>query len=80
MLFRVHRIPSTAFTLNVPYVRRKLSTGHLTAATQLPRRMIVDEKDIEEAFLKGSGPGGQKIVRQVLGWSPMVVLSINRFL
>ena len=63
MLFRVHRTLSTAFTLTVPFVRRKLSTSHVTAATQLPRRMIVDEKDIEEAFLKGSGPGGQKIVR-----------------
>jgi hypothetical protein len=30
---------------------------------QLPPRPRVDEADIEEAFVKGSGPGGQKIVR-----------------
>ena len=65
MLFRVHRTPSTAFTLTLHLVRRKLSISHVTAATQLPRRMILNEKDIEEAFLKGSGPGGQKIVRYV---------------
>lgn len=28
----------------------------------LPPRPVIDEGDIEEAFLKGSGPGGQKIV------------------
>ena len=30
--------------------------------TQLPPRPTVDEAEIEESFLKGSGPGGQKIV------------------
>ncbi|KAK0512572.1 hypothetical protein JMJ35_004589 [Cladonia borealis] len=61
MLFRVHRTPSTALKHTVHLVRKKLSTSHVTAATQLPRRLTVNEKDIEEAFLKGSGPGGQKI-------------------
>ncbi|KAF2083887.1 hypothetical protein K490DRAFT_21891, partial [Saccharata proteae CBS 121410] len=27
----------------------------------LPPRPVIDEKDITEVFLKGSGPGGQKI-------------------
>ena len=65
MLFRVRKTPPTVFALTVHLVRRKLSTSHVMAAAQLPRRMIVNEKDIEEAFLKGSGPGGQKIVRYV---------------
>ncbi|KAL8952575.1 MAG: hypothetical protein Q9222_001529 [Ikaeria aurantiellina] len=30
-------------------------------ATQLPPRLVISEDDIEESFLKGSGPGGQKI-------------------
>lgn len=32
------------------------------AAARMPPRLVIDEADIEEAFLKGSGPGGQKIV------------------
>lgn len=32
-------------------------------AAQLPRRLVIPEEDMEENFLKGSGPGGQKIVR-----------------
>jgi hypothetical protein len=31
-----------------------------------PRPPPVNEDDITEAFLKGSGPGGQKIVGQLL--------------
>lgn len=31
-------------------------------AAQLPPRLVISEDDIEESFLKGSGPGGQKIV------------------
>ncbi|MCJ1268985.1 hypothetical protein MMC22_008873 [Lobaria immixta] len=27
----------------------------------MPPRLVINEADIEEAFLKGSGPGGQKI-------------------
>ncbi|KAL8973791.1 MAG: hypothetical protein Q9197_001961 [Variospora fuerteventurae] len=30
-------------------------------AAQLPPRLVISEDDIEESFLKGSGPGGQKI-------------------
>ncbi|KAI4258822.1 MAG: hypothetical protein LQ352_001033 [Teloschistes flavicans] len=30
-------------------------------AAQLPPRLVIKEDEIEESFLKGSGPGGQKI-------------------
>ncbi|KAL9587590.1 MAG: hypothetical protein Q9212_000167 [Teloschistes hypoglaucus] len=30
-------------------------------AAQLPARIVIKEDEIEESFLKGSGPGGQKI-------------------
>ncbi|KAL8802899.1 MAG: hypothetical protein Q9182_003515 [Xanthomendoza sp. 2 TL-2023] len=30
-------------------------------AAQLPPRIVISEDDVEESFLKGSGPGGQKI-------------------
>ncbi|KAL8922614.1 MAG: hypothetical protein Q9208_005119 [Pyrenodesmia sp. 3 TL-2023] len=32
-------------------------------AAHLPPRLVIPEEHIEESFLKGSGPGGQKIVR-----------------
>ena len=38
-------------------------SGALSNAKQLPPRPKIEEGDIEESFLKGSGPGGQKIVR-----------------
>lgn len=31
-------------------------------AAHLPPRLVIPEEHIEENFLKGSGPGGQKIV------------------
>ena len=43
--------------------RRTFSHGCIRAAAQLPPRPVLQEEDLEEAFLKGSGPGGQKIVR-----------------
>ena len=45
-------------------VRRGFTDNNVKAAAQLPPRMVIKEEDIEEAFLKGSGPGGQKIVCQ----------------
>lgn len=36
------------------------------AAAKMPPRLVLNEDDIQEAFLKGSGPGGQKIVCQTL--------------
>jgi hypothetical protein len=44
-------------------VRRGLANSNALATAQFPPRMVIKEDDIEEAFLKGSGPGGQKIVR-----------------
>ena len=41
---------------------RNFTSGKATVAAQLPPRPVVKEEDLEEAFLKGSGPGGQKIV------------------
>ncbi|KAL9075133.1 MAG: hypothetical protein Q9161_001819 [Pseudevernia consocians] len=43
-------------------------TSHFTsqnvaAATQMPPRLVLKEEDLEEAFLRGSGPGGQKIAK-----------------
>ena len=40
---------------------RHLVTGAALAAPKIPPRLVIKEEDIEEAFLKGSGPGGQKI-------------------
>ncbi|KAL8791471.1 MAG: hypothetical protein Q9213_000088 [Squamulea squamosa] len=56
----------------ITFSKRPLITnlGHRVAAafkrcggsvTQLPPRIVIPEDDIEENFLKGSGPGGQKI-------------------
>lgn len=42
-------------------VPRILSIGFCRRLSQLPSRIRLSEEDIEEAFLKGSGPGGQKI-------------------
>lgn len=36
--------------------------GGFVHAKQLPPRPTIEETDLEESFLKGSGPGGQKIV------------------
>lgn len=35
-------------------------------AKPLPPRIVIKDEDIEENYLKGSGPGGQKIVRHEL--------------
>ncbi|KAF2207780.1 hypothetical protein CERZMDRAFT_10894, partial [Cercospora zeae-maydis SCOH1-5] len=40
---------------------RTFSTGTAFLEKPLPSRTVIPEKDIEETFLKGSGPGGQKI-------------------
>lgn len=44
------------------YTLRWFGVSAAAAAKQMPPRPTVNEEDIEEAFLKGSGPGGQKIV------------------
>lgn len=40
---------------------RSLSSTTLLCKKQMPPRPKVNENEIEEKFLKGSGPGGQKI-------------------
>ena len=44
------------------WLRSFSRTTASTSKVVVPPRPEVDEADIEEAFLKGSGPGGQKIV------------------
>ncbi|KAL8964755.1 MAG: hypothetical protein Q9183_004237 [Haloplaca sp. 2 TL-2023] len=43
------------------YTSLPFTTTIRPSTTQLPPRLVVSENDIEESFLKGSGPGGQKI-------------------
>ncbi|KAI9697994.1 MAG: hypothetical protein M1836_004347 [Candelina mexicana] len=43
------------------HVFRVFSISALNAAKPMPPRPTVNEDDLEEAFLRGSGPGGQKI-------------------
>ncbi|MCJ1276933.1 hypothetical protein MMC21_004741 [Puttea exsequens] len=40
---------------------RNFTSSNAVAAAQLPPRPKIKEEDIVENFLKGSGPGGQKI-------------------
>jgi protein subunit release factor B len=40
---------------------RSFSTFSAWREKALPPRMVIPETDLEESFLKGSGPGGQKI-------------------
>ena len=53
-----HRLPAICASYHVPADLRSIRAF----ASQLPPRLVIAEKDIEESFLKGSGPGGQKIV------------------
>ncbi|KAL6719614.1 hypothetical protein ACLMJK_001535 [Lecanora helva] len=41
--------------------RRNFISANSALAAQLPPRPTIKEEDLEEAFLKGSGPGGQKV-------------------
>lgn len=57
--------------------RRFVTSSKVGAAAQLPPRPVVKEEDIEEAFLKGSGPGGQKIVCEIFGRLPLKEQPLN---
>lgn len=60
LLFKPSRwtsAPSTAFRI----LERNFTSHNAAAAAQMPPRPVLKEDDIREAFLKGSGPGGQKI-------------------
>jgi protein subunit release factor B len=47
---------------------RGIATTAILAAKQLPPRPKIIEADIEEKFVKGSGPGGQVIVSIFAGF------------
>ena len=47
--------------LRLQPLAKSISTSGLRAAAQLPPRPVVRDEDLEESYLKGSGPGGQKI-------------------
>lgn len=42
--------------------RRLFSQSTIFGVKQMPPRPKIDESDVTGAYLKGSGPGGQKIV------------------
>ena len=56
------RSPLGAITTHPHPALRCFGTSALVAAKPLPPRPTVNEADLVENFLKGSGPGGQKIV------------------
>lgn len=56
------RFPWAAIPVRPTYALKAFTTSAFVAAKLFPTRMTFDDKDLEERFLKGSGPGGQKIV------------------
>lgn len=56
---RLWRPPAVLRTANA--VVRTFASSSLRPAKQLPPRRVISDAEIEENFLKGSGPGGQKI-------------------
>ncbi|KAL8698144.1 MAG: hypothetical protein Q9201_006736 [Fulgogasparrea decipioides] len=58
----LHNFRPWLFTARTAQSDGLLVPGSVRAfAAQLPPRLVISEDDIEERFLKGSGPGGQKI-------------------
>lgn len=51
---------------NSSHLVRFFSTSRFLAVKPLPPRPKLDDKDITGSYLKGSGPGGQKIVWDIL--------------
>ena len=45
----------------LPWSRRAFATFARLLEKQLPPRKVIPENEITESFLKGTGPGGQKI-------------------
>lgn len=60
MLSRIIRTNGAAICADIQCLRA-FSASAGTLEKPLPPRIVVPESDIEESFLKGSGPGGQKI-------------------
>jgi len=54
-----------------------MSTTATLLVKQMPPRPKINEADIEENFLKGSGPGGQKIVCSHSLVLPTTYITIN---
>ncbi|KAL8781723.1 MAG: hypothetical protein Q9203_000164 [Teloschistes exilis] len=60
MLRRPHKSILSIPALGTRYGNLQVSSIRRYAA-QLPPRIVIKKDEIEESFLKGSGPGGQKI-------------------
>ncbi|KAI9742003.1 MAG: hypothetical protein M1834_000392 [Cirrosporium novae-zelandiae] len=58
---RFHQRLQHAFLSSLRQQTRLLTYTPIPLIKQMPPRPKIDESDITEAFLKGSGPGGQKI-------------------
>lgn len=54
-------LPSRLLRLHLPHLRTFTTTPLNHAPAPLPPRVPLPEKDITISYLKGSGPGGQKI-------------------
>lgn len=61
LLFRTSTSTFQSIKPSFSRVTRHFATHNVAAAAHMPPRLVLKEEDIEEAFLKGSGPGGQKI-------------------
>ena len=64
-LHSIMRSPfNLAATVSLSHAARPFSISIRNhAGTRMPPRLVINEAEIDEKFLKGSGPGGQKIVR-----------------
>lgn len=62
LVSRFYRSDFTLIKSRFFLVARQFTTQNVACAAKMPPRLLLKEEDIEEAFLKGSGPGGQKIV------------------
>lgn len=60
----LHRTITSPSILSTALAHQFIKGSGITRrfAAQLPPRIVINEDDIQESFLKGSGPGGQKIV------------------
>ena len=62
LLHRIFRSPQEKHVLTLIKNVRAFGITIRTSAKALPPRPKINEADISEKFIKGSGPGGQKIV------------------
>lgn len=47
----------------IPSLRRPFTLASSLSAKALPPRLKIDDAELTISYLKGTGPGGQKIVR-----------------